>query len=110
MERSLPGLERACYAEARFATSARHTARRRVSAQITPSTSSNALLGGTAIKTLPMPALFVSRPKCPHAQAAGNDYGNPGTPHRHVDTSHIHRPLIQSPYSLKNGYHTEDST
>jgi hypothetical protein len=71
---------------------------------------SNALLGGTATTTLPMTVLFVSRPKCPHAQAASNDHCNPGTPHRYVDTSNMHRPLIQRPHSLKNGYHAEENT
>ena len=71
---------------------------------------SNALLGGTTTKTLPMTVLFVSGPKCPDAQAASNDHCNPGTPHWYVDTSDIHRPLIQSPHSLKNGYHTEEDT
>jgi hypothetical protein len=67
-------------------------------------------LGGTATKTLPMTVLFLSRPKSPRAQAASNDYCNPGTPHRYIDTSHMHRPLIQSPYSLNNGYQTEENT
>jgi len=54
--------------------------------------------------------LFVSGSKCPHAQAAGDDYCNPGTPHRDVDTTHMHGPLIQSPRSLNSGYDTEDNT
>ena len=55
-------------------------------------------------------SLFVSGPKCPHAQAASNNYYNPRTPHRYVDASHMHRPLIQSPHSLNNGYYTEENT
>jgi len=61
-------------------------------------------------KRLPTTVLFVSGPKCPHAQAAGNDHCNPGDPHWYVDTSDMHRPLIQRPHSLKNGYHAEEST
>ena len=71
---------------------------------------SNALLGGTATNRLPMTVLFVSGPKCPHAQTASNDHCNPGNPRWYVDTSDKYRPLIQSPHSLKNGYHAEENT
>jgi len=71
---------------------------------------SNALLGGTATKWLPMTALFVSGLKRPGAQAASNDHCNPGTPHWYVDTRDMHRPLIQGPHSVKNGDHTEENT
>jgi len=54
--------------------------------------------------------LFVSGPKCPHAQAASNDHCNPRTPHWNVNTTDMYRPLIQGPRSLKNGYHTEENT
>jgi len=67
-------------------------------------------LGRTATKTLPMNVLFVSGPKCPHAQAPSNDHCNPGTPHWHVDTRDMHRPLIQGAHSLKYGDHTEENT
>jgi hypothetical protein len=58
---------------------------------------------------LSMTGLFVSGPKCPHAQAASNDRCDPGGPHRHVETCDMHRPLIQSPHRLKRRYDAEDS-
>ena len=57
-----------------------------------------------------MTTLFASGLKCPDAQATSNDYCNPGAPYRYVDTSHMDRPLIQSPHSMNNGHHTEENT
>jgi hypothetical protein len=67
-------------------------------------------LAGAATKRLSTTVLFVSGPKCPYAQAAGDHHSNPGDPDGYVDTSDMHRPLIQCPHSLKNGYHTEEGT
>jgi hypothetical protein len=74
----------------------------------------NGGLGGTAAtdstNRLRMTMLFVPGPKCPPAQAASNDHCNPGNPHWHVETSDLHRPLIQSPHSLNHRYHAEENT
>jgi hypothetical protein len=54
--------------------------------------------------------LLVRGLKRPGAQTTGNDHCNPGTPHGYVSIADMHRPLIQSPHRLKNGYHAEDTT
>jgi len=57
-----------------------------------------------------MTTLFVPGPKCPDAQTARNDHCNPGYPHWYVETSNMHRPLVQSPHGLNHRYHAEDNT
>ncbi len=77
-------------------------------------TTPHAWLGVTAAaastNTLHMATLFVPGPKCPHAQTASNDHGNPRNPHWYVEACDLRRPLIQSPHSLKHRYHAEEHT
>ena len=68
------------------------------------------LSGGTTTKTLPVAVLLAAGLKCPDAQAARNDHSNPGAPHRYVNASDLHWPLIQSPHNMKNGYYAEENT
>lgn len=74
----------------------------------------SALLGGATAALSPnrghMTTLSAPGPKCPSAQAASNDHGNPRNPHGYVEDPDLHRPLIQSPHSLKRRYQSEENT
>jgi len=68
------------------------------------------LSGSTATKALPVAVLLAAGLKCPDAQAARNDHADPGAPHWYVKPSDLHRPLIEGPHNMKNGYYAEENT
>ena len=57
-----------------------------------------------------MTVLLVLGLKCPGCTNHNNDHSDPGTQDWYINASDMHWPLLQSPYSLKNRYHSEENT